>query len=113
MPVFGFRKEGFDPDLSFAQCLLISEGLVVAPHPFEIVGMKRAMHLPTVVTGSTLRFEWTGITGGWVPPILRLLGFVLHPRQAEWLTMGADVGIVCRIVGKPRGSIIAHIPQFD
>src|SRR2546421_4113847 len=42
------------------------ESLVIALHTFHVIGVKRTMQLPTVVTLRTLRFDWTGIAGGWV-----------------------------------------------
>src|SRR6266487_4377284 len=108
MPVFRFGKERFDPDFSLVQGFLVGQGLLVAPHPFEIVCVEGSVHLPTLITGGTLRFEWTRITGGCVCSVFRLFYLVLHPPEMQRLTVGADVAIVRGVIRELGGSIISR-----
>src|SRR5436305_1506007 len=108
MPIFGFCKERFDPDLPFAHGFVVSLRLVVALDAFEIGGMEGAMHLPTVVARGTVRFQRTGIAGGGIRTVFSLLRLGFYPSEAQWLTIGADVEIVCCIVDEHRGSIIGR-----
>src|SRR5260370_15952329 len=70
MPVFGLGKQRFDPALALVHGFLIGEGLVVPLHTFQAACVKRTVQLPTLVAGSTLRFEWTGIACGCIRPLL-------------------------------------------
>src|SRR6266699_3695666 len=106
MPVFGLCKEGFDPDLALVESPLIGKRLGVASHSFEVASMERAMHLSTSVTGSTLGLEWTRITGHCLRAVFRFFCLVLHPREMQRLTVGADVEIVRGVIGELGGSII-------
>jgi hypothetical protein len=47
MPDFALRKEWFHPDLAFIDGLLVSGGQMVPLDPFEVVGIKRTVELPT------------------------------------------------------------------
>ena len=105
----GFGKERFDPDFSRVQGFLVGQGLLVAPHPFEIAGMEGPMHLPTLITGGTLRFEWTRITSGGIGAVLCLLRFILHPREVQGLALGADREIVRGVISELGGSIIGPL----
>jgi hypothetical protein len=60
VPFFGLSEEWFDPHFTFVHGLLIGERLVIALHSFHVIGVKRTMQLPTVVTLRALRFDWTG-----------------------------------------------------
>src|SRR2546425_12943777 len=76
--------------------------------PFEVVGIKRTVELPTAFAGSTLRFAGTGITGGCSRAVFHFLLCVLYPRWQEWLPLRAKIPIVFSIIGKLRGPIIGR-----
>src|SRR5579863_1271290 len=109
MPVFGFGKQWLHPHFVFAHGLLISFRLMVHPDSFEVAGMERPMHLTTLITGSTLRFEWTGITRGRVGTVLCLLPRILHLREGQQLASWADIAVMLGIIGKLSGSEIGSL----
>src|SRR5258706_6975159 len=47
MPLFALCKQRFHPDLAFVHGLLVRRGLMVPLDPFEVVGIKRTVELPT------------------------------------------------------------------
>src|SRR5260370_34364090 len=106
MPVFGLSKERFDPDLALVESPLIGKRLGVASHSFEVASMERAMHLPIRVTRSTLGRERTSVTSRRLCSVFRLFCLVLHPREMQWLPVGADVEIVRGVIRELGGSII-------
>lgn len=65
--------------------------------------MEGTMQLPPPLTVSTLRFEWTGITGSGVCAVLHLLGLLLGSKWTEELTLRADIHILRRVVGELGG----------
>src|SRR2546421_6122076 len=105
MPVFRLGKQRFDPDLALVHGFVVGEGLVVALHTFQVVGVKRPMELPTLVAGSTLRFDWTGIARSGMCPVFHFLRFVFYPRRQKWLPLRAKIAIVLRIVAELGGSV--------
>jgi hypothetical protein len=62
--------------------------------------MEGAVQLASLLTFCTLRFEWTGITGGGLGAVLYFLGLILGTRPTKKLTMRTDVQIVRRVVGE-------------
>src|SRR5256714_330307 len=108
MPFFGLGEERFDPHFAFVHGLLIGESLVIALHTVQVIGVKRTMQLPTVVTLRTLRFDWTGIAGGWVGTILHFFRFELSPKRTQWLPLRAMIEIMSGIIPKVSGSIIGR-----
>src|SRR5260221_10134954 len=100
MPVFGLCKQRLHPHFPFPPGLLIGFRLVIAPHPFEVAGMERPMHLTTLITRGTLCFEWTRITRGRVGPALCLLPCILHPREVQQLPVWAAITVMLGIIGK-------------
>jgi hypothetical protein len=75
MPIFGGSLQWLNPDPSCVHGFLVSKRLMIAFHSFEGVGVKRAMDLPTTLTGSTLGFARAGIARS-------CLGRVLHASRA-------------------------------
>src|SRR5438270_6661689 len=100
MPVFGFSKEGFDPDLALIHRFLVGFCLVVPLDSFEIASIEGAVQLPTVVTWCTLHLEWTGITGSGIGAVLHLLGQVFSMKRTQRLTTRTHVEIVCCVIGE-------------
>jgi len=94
MPVFRFCKQRLHPHFPFPHGLLIGFRVVIAPHPFEVAGMERPMHLTTLITGGTLRFERTRITRGSVGAVLCLLPGILHPRKVQQLAVWAAIAVM-------------------
>src|SRR5260370_28780849 len=105
MPLLGFRKEWFDPDLALVHGLLIGGGLMVALHPFQVIRVKRTVNLPTPITGSTLCFAGTGIAGGCICTVFHFLRFFLYPRSQKGLPLRAKIAILFGIVGELGGSV--------
>jgi hypothetical protein len=105
VPVFRLGKQRFDPDLALVHSFVVGEGLVVALHPFQVVGVKRPMQLPTLVAGSTLRFDWTGIARSGTCPVFHFLRCVFYPRWQEWLPLRSKIAIVFGIVAELGGSV--------
>lgn len=62
MPVFGFGKEWFDPDFPLVHGPLVGIRLVIPFHALLIVRKKRTVYVPTTLVGSTVGFQWAGIT---------------------------------------------------
>ena len=50
----------------------------------------------------------TGITGGGLCAVLHLLGLVLGPKWAQWLTVGTHVQIMLSVVGELGGAIVGR-----
>src|SRR2546425_7030408 len=71
--------------------------------------MKRAMDLSAIRTWGYIRFQRTGVASCGICLVLRLLCFVLHPREMQWLISGADVEIMCSVVGELGGSIVGPL----
>ncbi len=90
MPVFRRGFQRFDPDLALVHGFVVGEGLVVALHTFQVVGVKRPMQLPTLVTGGTLR--GSGIsekdTGDYEDP------FHMKKRSVQWSLSSFTVSTV-------------------
>ena len=61
MPVFHFRKEGFDPDFPLIHGFLVGGGLVIALHALQILRKKRTVQVPITLAWSTVEFQWAGI----------------------------------------------------
>src|SRR5260370_21628035 len=109
MPVFGLRKEWFDPDLALVQGFLVGGGLLVALHPFHIIGKKGAVDVPTTRAFGTLRFHWTGVADRRIRTVLDLLGSFHSIRWTQDVSLRTAIQILAGIVGKLRQSIIAHV----
>jgi hypothetical protein len=60
--------------------------------------MKGTMHLSTVRTGRTLRFQGASIAGSSMGSVFRLLSLIFSAKQGEWLTSRTDVGIVDGVI---------------
>src|SRR5258708_37038737 len=71
--------------------------------------MERAMYLTTLMTGGTLRFEWTRITRSRISTVLCFLPCILHPREAQQLASWADIAVMLGVIGKLRGSEIGPL----
>ena len=117
MPVFGLRKEGFDPHFPLVHRFLVSLSLVVALHAFKIAGMERPMDLTTLITGSTLRFERACIAGGSIGSILLGSRSSAVRFQAQEGPIWARIGILFRIILKfplsIEGSPLVKVWQRD
>ncbi len=60
--------------------------------------MKGTMHLSTIRTGRTLRFQGASIAGSSIGSEFRLLSLIFSAKQGEWLTSRTDVGIVNGVI---------------
>src|SRR6266516_2449707 len=100
MPVLAFGKERLDPDFALVQSFLIGQGLLVVSHPFEIARIEGSMDLPTLITGGTLRFEWTGITGSCICSIFDFLCGILSTKWQERLSLRTQIAIVLGIIAE-------------
>src|SRR5260370_9255959 len=89
-----FGKERFDPNFSLVQGLLVGQGPLVAPHPFEIAGMEGPMHLPPLITRGTLRFDRTRIPSVAIGAVLCHLRCILQPREWQRVAIGGSIEIV-------------------
>ena len=63
MPVFAFREQGLDPDLTLAHCLVIGFSRVIPPNMVQILLIKTAFDETAMITGGALWLEWTGVAG--------------------------------------------------
>src|SRR4051794_12756417 len=108
MPLLGFRKQWFHPDLALVHGLLVRGGLMISLDPFQVGGVKRTVELPTTFTGGTLRFAGTGITGGCTCTVFSFLLLVLSSRWEEELPLRAKIAIVFSIIRELRGPIIGR-----
>jgi len=68
--------------------------------------MKGPMHLSTVRTGRTLRFQGTSIAGSSIGSVFRLLSLIFSAKQEEWLTSRTDRGIVDGVIRELGRAII-------
>jgi hypothetical protein len=93
MPLLALRKEWFHPHFPFPYGLLIGFCLVIAPHSFEVAGMERPMHLTTLITGGSLRFEWTRITRGSLGFVLCLLPGIFPQKKHDQLQFEEHDGV--------------------
>src|SRR5689334_20638200 len=100
MPLFAFDEAGLDPHLALAHRFGVGPRLVIPAHPLQIGLREVAMELPAVVAGCALRFEWTGIAGGGVGPVLRLLGLVLPAIRAQQLPLRTTIHVLLGVVGE-------------
>src|SRR6266567_1539314 len=73
MPVFGLRKEWFDPDLALVDGFLVGRGLLIALHPFHIVSKKGAVDAPAPWAFGTLCFYRTDLADRRISAVLHLL----------------------------------------
>ncbi len=70
MPVFAFRKQGFDPDAPFAHGFLVRQRRMVGADPLEVLLIEAASKGSSLLTCGAVLFERTGITGGRIGSIL-------------------------------------------
>jgi hypothetical protein len=59
VPGFAFPKQGFNPDLALAHCLLIGLAAVVATHKVEIAFIEMTLDHAPLLTLGTFGFECT------------------------------------------------------
>ncbi len=71
--------------------------------------MKRPMHLTTLITRGTLRFEWTRITPGSLGAVLCLLPGILHPGKVQQLAVWTEIAVMLGVIAKLRGSEIGPL----
>jgi hypothetical protein len=73
MPLLAFAKQWFHPHLALVHGFLVGKGLLVALHPFHIVGKKGPVDVPTTRAFGTLRFHWADIADHRISTVLHLL----------------------------------------
>jgi len=96
MPVFGFGKEWFDPDFPLVHGPLVGVSLVISFHALLIVRKKRTVDVPTTLVGSTVGFQWAGITRASWSTVFHKLCLLFSVRRQQELSLRAAILIMGR-----------------
>ena len=112
MPVFGFRKEWFDPDFALVHGPLVGVSLVIPFHALLIVRKKRTVDVPTTLVGSTVGFQWAGMTRASRRTVFHELCLLFSVRRKQELPLRAAILailIMDRVIGELSWSIIGGL----
>jgi len=109
MPLLPLREQRFHPDLALVHSLLVGQSLLVALHPFHVVGKKGAVDVPTTGAFGTLRFHRARIADRGISAVLHLLDPFQSERRTQHMALGTAILILAGIVGKLCQPIIAHV----
>src|SRR5947209_6730892 len=100
MPVFAFRKEGFDPHTAFAVRLLVGLRGVVRSHPIQIVLMHTATECPSLLTRRALCLERAVIAVLGAGPIAQRTLGGMRSIQMEFFACWTDVDIALSLIAE-------------
>ena len=78
---------------------------MVALNAFQVVRIKVAVQLSSLLIAGTVCSEEAGITGGRIGTVLHLLGLVLGTKPTQRLPSRTEVAILSRAVGELGGPI--------
>ena len=103
----GFRKEWFDPDFPLVHGPLVGVSLVIPFHALLIVRKKRTVDVPTTLVGSTVGFQWAGITRASSCTVFHEVCLLFSVSRKQELPLRAVILIMDSIIGELSWAIIA------